>query len=375
VLDGLLESFRFPPTQIRAQRPGWTWPEAESPEDGDEEQQQASRMSPWTPGAVPPSAPPPIQMHTRPAIIEISSSRSASGKTNLLYYLTSIAILPPECGGKGSAVVWIDADGRFSASRLMQIALHYLCSSSIGSTDQERFSTAREALKHVHTFQPQSSSKLVSILQHLDRYLLDSTGHLSSYRWLGLMVLDSATAFYWPDRFDADVARLEAVPGPDNTTPAASGEQRPSKTAETIMLLKQLQARFECSVLFTTQATVASVSHPQRPQNKASARMAPEEPGPQNPWTAFATLTLSMARLHVPPFASSMTMDECVQERQKRMEVLAQGRFGVHIDWRKTPGETRGGVGQETFVLTVTREGVDIETESSSIDKAGRRLR
>lgn len=252
-------------------------------------------------------------------VIELSSSRPASGKTNLLYYLTAQAVLPTTHGGQGTAVVWFDMDGRFSATRVQEVMLGVVSLSTTNEDDGE--DVVQDALTHVHVFQPQSSQQLIETVDYLPSYLLDATAHSSIRRRLGLLVLDSATAFYWQDRFEAETARFERPNAP---------RDKPSRAAEIITRLKKVQDEFDCAVAYSTSLPFKAIV---KVANLSAAdTLAPQEPRSVSPWTAFAGLTLSLSRVEVPRFSSHMSLEECLRDREKRQEAVAKGRFVVEVD-------------------------------------------
>jgi hypothetical protein len=280
-------------------------------------------------------------------VIGLTSTKSGQGKTNLLYYLTVISILPR----KESAVVWLDTDNRFSALRLLQVTRHHLAKScpTLPSPDQDAIAT--EVLRHVHIFQPQSSTQLLNTLHSLTDYLLNTHNHNSGPRTLSLLILDSATSFHWQDRFDSEIARLEADP----ETPYHS---QISKTLETIRLLKALQQQFDCALLYTT----SSASTPSRPNSERSP-----DPG-VGPWTGFATVTLTLARRLVPQFAADTAMEECLRDQRQRLETLSQGRFIAAVDWN---GSNAWASGVRDAIETSNRKGLfefRVTTDGVEID-------
>jgi hypothetical protein len=252
-------------------------------------------------------------------IIELTSSLPASGKTNFLYYVTALAVLPSDHAGKGTAVVWFDTDGRFSATRLREVVLGII--SSLAASEDDSESLAQQALTHVHVFRPQSSQQLIDTLDHLPTYLLDTTAHSSIRRRLGLLVLDSATAFYWQDRFDSETARFEHPEKP---------RDKPSRTAEIITRLRKLQKAFDCAAAYSTSSMSAAVNKPA--QLSAADTGAPSEARSISPWTALATLTLNLSRVDVPRFASHMSLEDCLRDREKRQEAVSNGKFLAEVD-------------------------------------------
>jgi hypothetical protein len=301
--------------------------------------------------------------------------------------LTAFATLPHEVDGRQSAVVWIDNDGRFSASRLSQVLRHHLLQRSnttdhIEQTEKPTAdSTVIEALTHVHVFRPQSSSQVLSILESLPDYLLDQTRHKSSLRPLGLLIIDSATAFYAQDRFDAEMARLDAP-----LQQGLAGKPGTSKTAAIITRLREVQARFECAVLFTTTTNTTTTTSSssssnnttilpkQLPRETSSTSRPPiaDRPTPItptttntpiiSPWTTFATLTLHLERVRVPQFAPQMTLEQCLHDAERRLEVVSRGRFVIGVVPKTLEPKGKGKVKRmENVVLMITEDGVTVE--------------
>ena len=329
-------------------------------------------------------------------MIEVTSPSSASGKTNLLYYLAALALLPKRYNGNETAIVWLDTDARFSPLRLNTVLLSHLSKpdDKYLLSLSEKEALARLALHHVHVFRPQSSAQLLVTLQSLSPYLLSNqTGesqsqpHASGPRALGAIILDSATAFYWQDRSDAEMAHIEAIGSTITTEGAVSGIAR-SKAAETIALLKRLQREFDCSVLFTTsphsEASAASSRHApgDRSINVAVAGGAGSVSGPESgpyqpprpqqsrlvkPWSAYAVVTLVIERAKVPRFAGQMALEECERDQEARFKAVSQGRFVVGVDWegmvgwggvRERVGRLEGG---GVIGMTITQEGVVVD--------------
>jgi Rad51 len=270
------------------------------------------------------SAPDPTgwQFHAsrwKPVIVELTSVMPASGKTSLLYYCAALAVLPRDQGGQGTAVVWFDTDGRFSATRLREVVLGVVGASS--NANEERESLVQEALAHVHVFRPHSSRQLIDTLDYLPSYLLDATAHLSMHRRLSLLILDSATAFYWQDRYASETARFEHPAQP---------RDRPSRAAEVITRLKQVQREFDCAIAYSTSSPFKAVN--KATHFSAANTDAPLEPRSASAWTRFATLTLSLSRVDVPRFPLHMSLEECLRDREKRQDVVARGKFAAEVD-------------------------------------------
>lgn len=279
----------------------------------------------------------------KPPLVELTSVGPGAGKTQLLYLITAIAILPRayqgiNLQGKASAVVVVDTDGHFLVDRLAHVAKSHV--DSCIQRDTSRSATARPStpsaeqvdqlvaasLAHVHVLQPQSQHALVATLGALPAHLLSLTSHQSLDRPLHSIILDSASAFFWPIRAAEDEAQTTTIGQalPNQPDP-------PPSTSETYAALSRqlhwLQQRFDCIVL----ATTASVPH--------HATNVPPPPLPilrpvlPSSWTAaFPTLRLAAARDVVPPFAPAMSVQQALQERRQRQEVVQRGRTSVWVD-------------------------------------------
>lgn len=201
-------------------------------------------------------------------VVEVSSFSSGAGKTQLLYYLTAVAILPAhyngvQLGGRNAAIVFIDADGRFDADRLHAVAKGIIQRKLDAHLRSETAESGVEslllsALHHVHVFRPQSSLSLLATLKYLDAYLLDLNCHFSSSRPLHAILLDSANAFFWQDKLRDEVARIEEI-GRSSAEIEREREQNRSFQlgvlyAALVEELRRLQRRFGCAIFYTCMA-------------------------------------------------------------------------------------------------------------------------
>ena len=110
-LDKLLELFRYHQRHSPPRRPGWTSTSYGGHSISDDEIEDYEGHDTTFEGRQA------SQAKHRPPIIEISSTKSAAGKTTILYHLAALALLPHDYGGKQSAVLWLDTDNNFSATR------------------------------------------------------------------------------------------------------------------------------------------------------------------------------------------------------------------------------------------------------------------
>ncbi|KAE8168684.1 hypothetical protein BDV40DRAFT_294628 [Aspergillus tamarii] len=296
-------------------------------------------------------------------VVELSSTSSGAGKTQTLYYLTAVAILPSEFHGvklgRESAVVFIDTDGRFDAERLLTVARGIVRkkfetqSENAESTTTESVPLYTEedlnsmlvtSLQHIHVFRPQSSAALLSTLQSMDTYLLDLTRHFSSARPLHAIIIDSASAFFWQDKLHDEVARTEDIGRPYEEI---ESERREKKSfylfdmyADLVAELKRLQRRFGCAVIYTTiawsgRSMPGQLSTPGPsgsfplfdPSDVPVSRTPSFRSSLPGPWGVFPTLRLVVQRDVVRPFQPAMTVHEAQREAPMRQEAVLKGRF------------------------------------------------
>jgi hypothetical protein len=363
-LDRLLEIFRAPGSSSAVQHHRWTPP---IPDEGT----SPGNARDGTPGRGHATTSPSTST-TRPSVIQLSSAHSAAGKTSLCYLITTLAVLPQAFNGKGCAAVWFDTDGRFSSERLEAVLIGHLSTHFPRLNSGERNAICHDAFQHLHVLRPQSSFQLSCTLASLPGYLLGTNGtttHFSALRSLGLIVLDSATSFYWQDRFEAEVSRFEAL-GTDESRGARTAT-RLSRTLEVVSELKRLQKLLDCTIVFTSTPPMTSSSMTISTATSTTAndrRLLPQETPRVSPWTVFATLNLSISKEQVRQFAAQMSLEECQRDQVDRLAAIAKGCSIVSVDW--ITSDTWGsGVrdavnrlnGQGSFAIRITSNGVAIE--------------
>ncbi|RAH63663.1 hypothetical protein BO85DRAFT_455624 [Aspergillus piperis CBS 112811] len=348
-----------------------------------------------------------VRMHSLPMlninrtepVLEISSKLSAAGKSHLLYYLAAVAILPSvfkgvPLGGHGSAVIFIDTDGRFDAERLISV-VRGIVKARIDALAQELFEMSSESdnedietmlvasLQHVHVFRPQSSAALLATLQNLDAYIPDLSRHLSSTRPVHTIYLDSANAFFWQDRLQDEIARVEDIGRVDTDSEHERSRKRRFQISDLyaafVAELKRLQRLLGCMVVYTT--TVQGRFHGAHGGNSAYTPSGPYDlynPRPSvpkapsfgsdlpAPWGRFPTLRVVVQRDSVRPFPPTMTAQNAQRGAPRRQEVVNRGRFSAWVnEWRRDewPRRVLEGLKQNNggkFAFRIGRDGVDI---------------
>ncbi|KAJ5153526.1 uncharacterized protein N7482_010004 [Penicillium canariense] len=334
------------------------------------------------------------------SVVEISSSLSGAGKSQLLYYMTARAILPGAygnipIGGLEAAVVWMDTDDRFDVYRLRDVARGILqqaqepaddetLSKDIGLiSDDELEGILTSSLQHVHVFRPQSSSALLATLCTLDTYLYDLSRHASALRPLQMLAIDSATAFFWQDKLRDEVARTEEI----GRSRAETDQERALKRnfylsdlyAELVQELKRLEHRFGCAVVYTTTVSggrpavsnISGQSGPLGPYDRPPSQTPSLRPALPAPWGTFPTLRLIVRRDIVRPFPPAMSAHDARKDAPMRQSVVRQGKFSAWVNaWGREewPRRVVDGVSWYNggcFSFYVRATGVDIPSLDS----------
>ena len=293
--------------------------------------------------------------------IEFISAGSGGGKTHLLYYMATLAILPRThqgimLNGRDSAVVVLDTDCRFDIQRLTEVMSHYMISqleSSFPSSQPvngAQFSTAgkpkvihdliQSSLSHIHIFRPWSHTSLLSTISSLPMYLFHSTSHASINRPLHSIMLDSASAFFWQTRTEEDTARLSESRAPStNEVYTALARQ-----------LTDLSRTFSCAII-TTSWSLSSISH--TAQGAQSMRS-----GLTSSWSLLPTLRFGVGRIPVTPFPEATSIEDALAEKGRRASAINVGKFEA---WKL------GSCSGERLSFIITKAGVNMGVRREDI--------
>ncbi|KAJ8596984.1 hypothetical protein M405DRAFT_687789, partial [Rhizopogon salebrosus TDB-379] len=160
---------------------------------------------------------------SRGHVIEVQGPAS-SGKTHLLYHFVLLCIAPSremamDFGGNGLAAIVYDTDASFDVARLHQLLLTRLSLVLPYNMEMTR-RLAEESLRRLHIFRPTSPLQLATSLLHLPSY---HRTHMPDHE-IGLVAVDSVSAFYWPARFIEEQMRnipqvAQGGPDPSSVNP------------------------------------------------------------------------------------------------------------------------------------------------------------
>ncbi|KAI9826678.1 MAG: hypothetical protein M1819_007312 [Sarea resinae] len=309
--------------------------------------------------------PPPSTPRAKGAVIEITGNGPCAGKTQLLYYITAVSILPAtwagvRVNGKEGMVIILDTDGRFDVARLRDVTAHYLrrCiesahDSTVGvdeDQDAQIEALVNALLMHVHILRPQSTASLIATLNSMPDYLFSPEEHYSSHRPLQAILLDSASAFFCQDRMDDESKQLQGENG---------GHTFVQAQQDIVKELRSLQKTFDCVIVATNWGL-----YPCHSEN------GPLSFRPHLPpvWTFFCTLRLVVEKEKVPGFGPGMSVEEALLDAEARQSVVDQGRFLGWVDrwgsesWVDPIWDALGRVKDGgSFAFTVTGSGVEVE--------------
>lgn len=261
----------------------------------------------------------------------MTGATACSGKTQMLYHLVSISLLPVQYRdmadfGKGYAVVLLDLSSKFSVLRLYNVMYHNVSSfcsiNSFTLPDAEISSLVSDSLTHLHIFRPQESSSLQATLDSIPSYLLTQHSlNVSANRPLGLMAMNDLSAFLWQDRLDADE---ESDPSVTNRKEKANNSILFQRYRSLVSSLRHIQKLFSCTIV----ATNWGLAPPTSVANHRGLR-----PHLPSVWNNFCTVKLIIERDRVPKFGPGISAEEAANERQQRWDAVEQSGFSGRINW------------------------------------------
>ena len=301
-------------------------------------------------------------------VVELTGFAPCSGKTQLLYLITAISLIPKTykgiiLGGREGAVIWIDTEGQLSTNRLhtilhQEITRRSHSSASLRTTEIEGLSTF--TLQNLHVFRPQSSLSLAATIKSLPAYLLNHSRHQSSARPLHIIIISNIGIFLAQDRVDANNEPLKVTAQHQPGTLGISNIFN-STYVDLILALQEVQRFFDCVIIagswsytpvqFTTDGPVLRSHLP-------------------SAWNNFCRLRLVSERLTVSRFGPALSAGEAMQEVEKKQDKAEKGRFLCWVnclgseDWDDsihTSLKQLGGNGG--FSFQVTQDGVQINDE------------
>lgn len=292
-------------------------------------------------------------------VIEIQGPAS-SGKTHLLYHFVLLCVAPSRemsinFGGNGLAAVVYDTDASFDVPRLHQLLLTRLSLVLPHNIEMARRLT-EESLRRLHVFRPTSLLQLATSLLHLPLYHKVSIPEHE----IGLLVVDSMSAFYWTDRFIAEQMR-NVSPDPSSINPlqhvlTALGRLRLSH-APLIMLTNwglNLDSRSTGPVTFYKQHLHSFPVYTEHPDANALPSLMTGDL-PPTPVPLPLTHHITLFPVSIPPFAPEISLRDAVQQEvEYRRSMVQKGEITGFV-------RTTGRQEITRFTLCITSGNVHIK--------------
>ena len=299
-------------------------------------------------------------------MLEIAGATACSGKTQLLYYIIAITLLPTfyqnYClEGKARAVVLFDLSGKFSILRLRNVMHDHLALKLEGLfsrlPNEHANSMIANSLVHLHVYRPQSTLSLLGTLASLPSYLLrQPPTHFSANRAFGLLAINDLSSFLWQDRLDAeDEAGLPAT----NSAERQKGNLFVERYRELVNHLRHLHGLFSCSIVATNWGLSSTTSVMGQPALRSHLPAI---------WNSFCSAKLVVERDPVSKFAPGISIEEALHEKSPRLEAVQKSKFTGWVNWwdserwREEVREAVRGLGRKgRFSFWVMEQGVMLE--------------
>lgn len=211
------------------------------------------------------------------------------------------------------------------------------------------------ALQHLHVLSPQSMSSLIRTVETLTAYLYDDSRHYSMHRRIHSIMVDSATAFYWADRHDTEMANVPV------TVEEAANKSRPKTESGYSRLraaLHGLSQEVSCPIIYTS-SNLFSKPSPTQPYVVA--------PSLHKSWLSFPSVRLLIKRSEVRGLPAAINAEEAAREALDRNEAVSRGLFALVVneyraeEWSSEVKEEMGRTGNRRRVVRITAEGVGVD--------------
>ncbi|KAH8835175.1 P-loop containing nucleoside triphosphate hydrolase protein [Flagelloscypha sp. PMI_526] len=164
-------------------------------------------------------------------VIEVQGPTN-SGKSLLVYHIIASCISPQFDSGPGwnRVAIYLDTDGTFNMQSFVYILRAHFIRFELPMSELEL------SLGKLHVFRVSSTTQIAITLLHIPRYLAKNCPTFE----LGLVAIDSISAFYWQDKYMAETLQ--------------GGSRRYRPLANVVDALAQLRSAYQPLILFTNYA-------------------------------------------------------------------------------------------------------------------------
>ncbi|KAI5244689.1 hypothetical protein E4T43_03618 [Aureobasidium subglaciale] len=228
-----------------------------------------------------------------------------------------------------------------SIPRLSQIILHNLLLQNPSLPLATAQKSVHDTLNHIHIYSPKSLTSLIATLSTLPSYFL-SPSNPSRSRRLGAIILDSASSFYWDDRF-ASSTTSTSTPGIGRYPALAS-------------VLKRVSITLQAPVLFTTDhltPTTLETKH-------KTAALKPQLP---SPWPTLPSLHLIITRKQeIARFERDIDAQTAITQTKTRDKaaVSSAPKFEITVNSHGDEGWMAMTSGHGGFSVKIDGKGVEM---------------
>lgn len=295
-------------------------------------------------------------------------------------------VLPPQYNGVqlngwGQAAIVLDTDVAFDIRRLQGLLEAYvgrrLQLADYASPTRTR-NIVDQALSRLHIFQPNSSTQLAATILHLSRFHAE-TASLADHE-LGLLVVDSLSAFYWEDRFTTEQLRggqsheartpfrhvLSAIDTfrTHNICPVlvTNWGLNPNASTTSSPFFKQHLYPFHPD--FVTPSTGGPVADELPPSAIPSTAVAPPEPtfsATHTSYTLSLTHHITLLPIHLLPFPNGVSLEDAARDdEQHRYATVQRGEIHGLV---RVPGNREVG----KFSCVISADSVSVEPEKTFV--------
>ncbi|KAJ3719779.1 hypothetical protein FB446DRAFT_715314 [Lentinula raphanica] len=186
-------------------------------------------------------------------VVEIQGP-SASGKSHLLYLLVIICIIPTtyasiSLGGWDKAAILFDTDASFDPTRFRRLLTSHLGTALSDKDSDVGEQLVKRSLQNLHIFCPASTTQLAATLLSLPSY---HHTHLPDSE-IGILAIDSMSAFYWSDRFAAEQL---------HTTNPSTPKESANPFRHVVTALQRFHRSHKPLVIFTNWGLTPAQSSP-----------------------------------------------------------------------------------------------------------------
>jgi len=192
-------------------------------------------------------------------------------------------------------------------SRLSQILLHHLPSSSPHLPLSTAQSLIHSALSHIHIFQPTSLSSLIATASSLPTYFLDPKNG-SAERRVGAIIIDSPFDYFWADKV---------------TLQGQQGQQTQGKYPALASTLKRISTTLCSPIIFSTAHLSATSA------TSATQALRPQLP---SPFPTLPSLRLIISRTAIQGFTKETDAETAVKHKESRDKVVVDASFIIRIN-------------------------------------------